>query len=319
MSNKQTKGKNLSLTAKLIIDELDARNISYNVLNSGDKYLLLRYKDSKNNQRLLRGVITDATSAVGTRIADNKFDTYMVAKDLGIRTPETFIFDESQGFEVSNKYWVVKPIDSAHGNGITTAINSNAALKQAVARAHQFSNNILVQQYIPSKYEARLLYIDSDFVAGIQRVPATVTGDGRHTIEQLIDIENSNGKRKPNYTGELCTIPKDVALAYLNQRALEIPPDGQAVQVVGTANIGTGGYGKNITNELPKELIEQGKKLVEYTGLDVCALDFIRDSGANFYLLEINASPSLFIHHTVQVGDPIDVTTLFVDMILLPK
>jgi D-alanine-D-alanine ligase-like ATP-grasp enzyme len=67
-------------------------------------------------------------------------------------------------------------------------------LQQGIDHAFSFADTIIIQKFIPGD-EQRILVIGDKVVYGIKRVPAHIIGDGKHTIEELITIENQNPLR----------------------------------------------------------------------------------------------------------------------------
>jgi cyanophycin synthetase len=100
---------------------------------------------------------------------------------------------------------VVKPLDSNHGKGATINIQSWEAALVAFERAKKYSEKIIIEKYIPGK-DFRVLVINNKFVAAALRTPASVTGDGRHTIRELIQIVNSDPRRGNGHDNVLTCI-----------------------------------------------------------------------------------------------------------------
>jgi len=313
----------LSITPRLIASELTRRGVEFTIIGKGTSYALFEYQDTSGVKRLCRNVTTDSESALAKKIADNKYDTHLIAKKLGIKTPDTCIYShEAQAklFLDKNNKIVVKPLDSSHGNGITIDINNIIKLRSALHVANNFSNVLLLQQQINVQSDIRLLFIDGKFRAATKRIPAFVIGDGIHTIEQLIEIENQPTKRSVGYSEMPCVIPSVAAANFLGSRFKnEIPSFATHTQVVGTANIGTGGLAENMTDVISSEMITSAEKIVNELRMSVCGVDFLVDTKGDFYLIEVNASPSFGLHHFPTIGASVDVTSFFVDSILQPR
>jgi len=85
---------------------------------------------------------------------------------------------------------VAKPASgTGGGRGITTGITTTSQLRQASSYASRFDSTLLVEEHLTGG-SYRLLYLDGRFIDAVRRDRPLVTGDGRHTIRQLVRIEN---------------------------------------------------------------------------------------------------------------------------------
>lgn len=309
--------RQLSVTQRLVIAELHKRGYECRPMDSLSPKVFLEFTDGQGRRRYINGAVGDKTNAVACRIVDDKLATTSIAQQLGLRAPDTVCYEsieQAQEFIGRHGTVVVKPLDSAHGNGVTVQVDSPEKLAQAVSRAQQFCEVVLLQQQVGGQ-DMRLLYIGGEFCAAAERRPAAVIGDGQHTIHELIELENEKPERGQNYQTKYNVIPLATAAVYLGDRITGVPAAGELVQVIGTANIGSGGVAVDRTEEVPEGLIAQGKRLVDELALGVCGVDFL-DGPEGSYIIEANASPSFGLHHYPHEGAPHDVTAAFVDWIL---
>ena len=87
---------------------------------------------------------------------------------------------------------VVKPLDGNHGRGVHLDLRSEEAVRAAFpgALSQSRSGDVVVETYVAGN-DYRCLVIGGKVAAIAERVPAAVTGDGEHTVRQLVDIANS--------------------------------------------------------------------------------------------------------------------------------
>lgn len=310
----------MSITPRLIVDELRRRSIKHKIISVGPTHAFISYEDELGNTRYVRNVITDKSGALSSRVVDNKVDSYAIARGLGINIPDTIILCKGDSVDYglldSIGPVVVKPIDSAHGNGVTVSIGNRNDLDMAIAGARKFSNTIILQKHVEIFNDFRLLFIGGKFAAASKRVPASVIGDGVSNIASLIEEDNNSDRRQAGYSESLSLIPIDVARSFLGERFYnEVPMVGAEVQVVGMANIGMGGVAINVTDSIDGSLVDVASRFVGALDLDVCGIDFIADASDNYYFLEANASPSFGLHHYPNEGEAVDVTSIFVNLI----
>ena len=88
---------------------------------------------------------------------------------------------------------VIKPVNGNHGRGITTDINSMEEALIAFKEAKEISRLVIVEKFITGD-DYRLLVINNKLVAAA-RTPAHVIGDGKSTIQELVDEVNKDERR----------------------------------------------------------------------------------------------------------------------------
>src|ERR1051326_3187242 len=81
-------------------------------------------------------------------------------------------------------------------------------MRQAYNEAASFSPSVLVERLITGR-NYRLLVVNYKLVAASERTPCAVTGDGKHTLKELIDIENANPLRGEGHEKLLTKIRVD--------------------------------------------------------------------------------------------------------------
>ena len=222
------------------------------------------------------------TSVYALRLADNKMMSYELLRDLGVAQPETVAARTAEEVRpIIEKYSAVaiKPIDGAHGNGVTVGVQDLAQAKAAIEKAVEASPEMqlaIVQPQLPvDELEQRVICIDYRFVMAIARIPAQVTGDGRRTIAELIECENATIRTEP-YQGEL---------AYVDAEAAE----RERVRVVASCNVGQGGTAEDCSAKFSVERRKLAEKIARATQLPVVGIDYYGDQ-----VIEINACPSLY-------------------------
>ncbi len=253
---------------------------------------------------------TPPTTSYGAgNLADDKFASYLVLKDIGVEQPETVLIMPGddvdkilEDFLQKNSPVVIKPIDGSHGNGVHVGIKDLDEAKEIVKEVQEISNSgrVLVQkQLFPQSFETRVICIDYKFVKAFSRIPACVTGDGKHTISELIDIENTT-KRTEKYKSNLSFIDKESAVEYLRKQAISngleddailnsVPAENERTQVVGTCNTGQGGTMEDVTDSIPVEQRKLSEKIARHLELPLVGVDFLDQ-----YVIEVNKAPALF-------------------------
>jgi cyanophycin synthetase len=309
-------------TSKMILEELLRRGFKAEVAVD-DRFTLLRYFHDGAWQ-YLQSSMPHSSSAVGKLICDHKDLAAAVASQLDIPQPGTMVYiDHPTALAFMRKHGriVVKPVDAAHGNGVTVGVDTDEQLTKAVqvAQSAAQGTTIILQQQVTG-VDLRILIIDGTYVACAKREPAKVLGDGIHTLRELILHENdTNPERGHDYQLRLNKIDLDASERFLGD-ALDAttPAAGEEAPVVGTANIGTGGQAVDYTDRLPADLIEAAERFARATQIVACGVDFMWDEQANTYhFIEANACPSFYLHTAPSEGRGRPVEKAFVDALLL--
>ena len=107
---------------------------------------------------------------------------------------------------------VVKPLDGNHGRGVHLDLRSEDAVRAAFhgAVAQSRAGDVVVETYVAGN-DYRCLVIGGKVAAIAERVPASVIGDGVHTVGQLVDIANSDPRRGIGHEKVLTRIKVDEA------------------------------------------------------------------------------------------------------------
>lgn len=284
---------NLTMSTKSLQKILKERGWTADFLRGTHQYVFAKRKDGKVFK--IAGTAPEMTSLFAGRIADDKLATYELLKNAGVKQAESAVATAASISYLLEKYGkiVVKPIDGAHGNGITTNITNFETAMEAVETAKKFSPSDMViaqQQLDFTGFETRVICINYRFVEALSRIPAHVTGDGEHTVSELIDIEN-NTIRTEAYKSNLAFIDREYAERYMAEKGNKdyVPAKNEKVQVIKMCNIGRGGTVEDVTDEFTSEQKALADRIAKTLDLPVVGIDFFGD-----YVLEVNASPSLY-------------------------
>ena len=177
-----------------LVQAAEDRDIPWLRLN---RYSLVQFGHGRYQQRI-QATTTGRTSNIAVDLAGDKEETNGILRDLGLPVPEQRIVRHSSdavraakriGFPV-----VLKPLAGNHGRGVSINLKTAEEVEVAFKKAREHGRTIIVESYIEG-YDHRLLVIDGELVAAAKREPGHVVGDGKHTIEQLVDIINEDPRR----------------------------------------------------------------------------------------------------------------------------
>lgn len=205
---------------------------------------------------------------------------------------------------------VVKPASGAAGGwGITTKINNLSRLRQASYKASAFSEKLIIEQELPGQ-NYRLLYLNGQFIDAIRRDAPGVTGDGTHSIKDLIQIENQNRlSAEQPYALSPLTMDLDCqyTLADRGHSLSDIPAEGEKMEIKTATNQYSRYENHSVRDQIHSSIIDYGRDIsqvidVTFSGVDLMIQDCelpLSESGC--VVNEINTTPGL--HHHALVSD----------------
>lgn len=310
-----------------IVDEAAKRGIPYIRLN---KHSLVQLGYGVNQKRI-RATIASTTSNIAVDIACDKEETKLLLEAAEIPVPRGTVIRTEAGLdEAIDKFGyplVIKPIDGNHGKGNTTNITTKEQALKAFEAAKAYSRSVIVERFITG-FDFRCLVINNKFICAALRTPASVVGDGIHSIQWLIEETNKDPRRGFGHEKVLTQITID----QFTQKMLDdaeitldhIPAKGERVLLKPTANLSTGGTSTDVTDEVHPANIFMFERIARIIGLDICGIDVmatdlrtpINENGGA--ILEVNAAPGFRMHIEPAEGLPRNVAEPVVDM-LFPK
>jgi len=312
-----------------IVEAAKARGIPWTNLTEGTSYTQLGHGIK---QRRFQATVTDASGIIGHSIADDKDWTKQILDDAGIAVPKGTTCYSWDEIKAATEWigWpvVTKPLAGNHGSGVSTDINNLEDLKSgyeaALARVRDNSGGVIVESYIKGE-DHRLLVVGGKLIAAARRRPAHVTGDGKSTIQALIDIANEDPRRGVGHENVLTQIHVDKQThRMLEQAGLtldSVPGDGEMVFLKSTANISTGGTATDLTDEVHPDIRFSMERIARHVGLDVIGIDLLAETLSkplaeqSAGVVEVNAGPGFRMHMAPTHGTPRPVGQHVVDML----
>ena len=228
------------------------------------------------NQRRIWTAETDQTSAIAETISRDKDLTKSLLSSAGVPTPEgRTVTSSDDAWEAAQDIGlpvVVKPIDGNHGRGVFINLYTQQEIEAAYAVAIDEGSEVLVERHIIGD-EHRLLVVGNKVVAAAKGETVWVTGDGKHTVLELIQIQINSDPRRGK-TEECPLNPVRIDSAVDPEVASQV---ALAARVVG----------------------------LEIAGVDLVAQDISKPlKEQNAAIVEVNAGPGLLMHLKPASGKP---------------
>jgi cyanophycin synthetase len=283
------------------------------------------------NQMRFQATITCKTSNIAVDIACNKEQTKKMLDDASIPVAKGDIcYDEEdlqETIDAIDYPIVIKPLDGNHGKGASINVTNWEDAVKGLKHAKEYSRRVIVEKFITG-FDFRVLVINNEVVAAAQRVPAHVIGNGKNTIQELIDIINEDPRRGYGHENVLTEITIDRSTERLIKNAgytLEsVLSEEETLYLKSTANLSTGGTSVDVTDLMHPENVFIAERISRVIGLDICGVDImapnltqsLKENGG--VILEVNAAPGFRMHLAPSEGLPRNVAAPVIDMLYPP-
>lgn len=316
-------------STQAIVDEAVSRDIPAMRL---DRSSLVQLGQGIHQQRI-RATMTSRTSAIAVDIASDKSLTNALLSSAGLPVPRSRVVHTHDGAveaaaEVGYPV-VVKPLDGNHGRGVALDLRTGDDVRRVFQQAYDESRNgdVVVESFV-SGNDYRILIVGGKLAAVAERVPASVVGDGTHTVHELVEIENADPRRGIGHEKVLTRISISAAahelLAKQDLDLDAVPEQGRRVMLAATGNMSTGGTSIDRTFEAHPDNVEIAETAAQVVGLDVAGIDFIapdiavpvREQGGA--IVEVNAAPGFRMHTNPTEGEPQFVAKPVIDLLFSP-
>jgi cyanophycin synthetase len=310
-----------------IVDEAVSRDIPF--LRLGRNSLI--QLGAGVNQMRFQATITCKTSNIAVDIACNKEQTKKMLNEASIPVAKGDICYDKEDLEETiadiGYPIVIKPLDGNHGKGASINVTNWEDAVKGLKHAKEYSRRVIVEKFITG-FDFRVLVINNEVIAAAQRVPAHVVGNGKNTIQELIDITNEDPRRGYGHENVLTEITIDKSTERLIDNAgytlSSILSDNETLYLKSTANLSTGGTSVDVTDLMHPENVFIAERISRVIGLDICGIDImapnltqsLKENGG--VILEVNAAPGFRMHLAPSEGLPRNVAAPVIDMLYPP-
>lgn len=320
----------LGPSTETIVKEAQARNIPW-LLLSARAMVQLGYGV---HQKRIQATLSSFSGILAVELACDKEGTKTILKDGGIPVPRGTVIqyldelsaaiEEVGGFPI-----VIKPLDGNHGRGISIDVKNQQEAEEAydLASAASKTRSVIVERYYKGT-DHRILVINGKVAAVAERIPAHVVGDGRSTVEELIDITNRDPNRGDGHANVLTKITIDkTALNVLEKQGYELTSilaHGEIAYLRATANLSTGGIAVDRTDEIHPENVWIAQRVAKLIGLDIAGIDVVTEDirkplkEVDGVIVEVNAAPGFRMHVAPSRGLPRNIAAPVIDMLFPP-
>ncbi|GLS16744.1 cyanophycin synthetase [Hydrogenophaga electricum] len=266
-------------------------------------------------QRRIWTAETDRTGAIAEGVAGDKDLTKTLLQAVGVPVPEgQAVTSAAAAWEAACDIGLpvaVKPSDGNHGRGVTLDLREQADVEAAFALADRHGSEVLVERCIPGN-EHRLLVVGGEMVAAARGESAWITGDGRHTVAELLDLQINTDPRRgttEDHPLNRLDIAEDGVIRLdLQRQGLSpetVPAAGRRILIQRNGNVAI-----DCTDDVHPEVAYLAGLAARTVGLDIAGIDLVaEDIGRPLHeqggaVVEVNAGPGLLMHLKPAIGQP---------------
>lgn len=315
----------LGPSTETIVKEAEARGIPWTSLSAR---ALVQFGYGIYQKRM-QATLSGNTGILGVELASDKESTKQILREAGVPVPRGTVINyldrlEDAIQEVGGYPIVIKPLDGNHGRGITIDITTWEQAEEAYDAAKEISKSVIIERYYQGR-DHRVLVVNGKVVAVAERVPAHVVGNGKSTIQELIDETNKDPNRGEGHQNVLTKITVDRTSWQLLERqgyTLEtVLAEGQICYLRATANLSTGGIAVDRTDDIHPENVWLAQRVAKIIGLDIAGIDVVTPDitkplrEVDGVIVEVNAAPGFRMHVAPSKGIARNVAAPVLDML----
>ena len=316
------RGRPIDINTAYLLEAADRRGVPWTRIDR--QIAVLGYG---NRRRHIWTAATELLTHVDYKMTEDKVITVQVLADLGLPVPTQIVArSETDAIAAAQRIGfpvVVKPRDAHTGRGVSTNLQTSEEVASAYNAALEFSQGIIVETFLEGE-DHRLLVINGEMVAAVQRLPAQVVGDGKHSIEELIGIENQ--KRRARGRGAKYNLKLDAITEWHLGRAETdrnaVPSKSKIVRLRSASNYSQGGTAHDVTDLVHPENKAMAVRAARAFSMDIAGVDFMTTDISRSYLetggtiCEVGSRPGLLLHIEPDEGQPRDVALPAIDMLM---
>jgi D-alanine-D-alanine ligase-like ATP-grasp enzyme len=217
------------------------------------------------------------------------------SKRKGIK--EALSYAKSLGYPV-----FVKPNNLSLGTLVSKVFTARQ-LKEVAAKIFAIDPILIIERPCFGN-DYRVVILDGKLISAYQRVPASVVGDGKTSVEFLLKKAQRTFEKNGRCESEfpINDFRVDQGLAALGLSRKSILERGQRLQLLANANLATGGSAVELTDRVHPSFIKIAAEATRSLGLVFCGADIMAQditkpaSSQKWWIIELNSNAQLNNH-----------------------
>lgn len=225
-------------------------------------------------------------------------------------------------FRRLNSPVIIKPHRGSRGRHTTLDIRTEEELKRGFNIGMQITTAVVVEKYLHGTVH-RVTLVGGEPVAIARREYPHVIGDGVHTVDELIEIENKNPLRHGAHFRILDKAHRAPEALRKQNLTLTSVPEKERMIIINDKNSRLHGtVTEDVTDTVHPDNIALFKRFGVLLGDPIVGVDFMIDDMKRPWteqpdagVLECNAMPFIDVHHQVISGRTINVAAYLWDVV----
>ena len=274
---------------------------------------------------------TPFNTSSSSSIAIDKYCTNQILAAANIPVPRSILFHsaalEREPLEniIADLRFplAIKPADGYSEVGVLCNIKSIEELSFFLKKYGSLYPSMIIEEFYRGLQSYRVLVFNRQIIGVVLCRPATVLGDGKHTIQELVEVANVRQKEVNDHLGPIVLDEEcEFRLKELGIDQKYIPASGESIILCYNSNPARGGtyetLGVNICKENRKIMIKVAELLnLELVGIDLDCTDINTPISQSQGLIKaVNHRPSMLIHETPISGKSQGVTKTIMSSII---
>ncbi|MFT5780183.1 MAG: cyanophycin synthetase [Crocinitomicaceae bacterium] len=312
---------------ELIINEATCRGVECLDVSNEHGKLATRLILNGREELIVEGIPDSWIKEKTSLICDEKQLTKELFKQLEIPSPKSYLFTNPNELDPLNLFddeleYVCKPTVGTNGIGVVLNLRSIDDVRDYYAANSARGSEFLLEEMY-NGYDLRIQVIGGKIVAACIRIPAQITGNGNHTLQQLIDarrkiVQLQNPANVLNIDEE--------SIHLITEQGFKLScviPEGTNISLKKISNMAQGGHAIDVTGEISAVVTFWVDKIVNELKTGYFALDLMCKQHEAYYdgaavAIEINARAE-WMHHTFSEVRTHDLAKTVIDVLFPDK
>jgi D-alanine-D-alanine ligase-like ATP-grasp enzyme len=191
----------------------------------------------------------------------------------------------------------IKPVAGSKGGNIFKVYNPDE-LQTVLNLYEEKKVHLAIVEKPFDMPDYRVVMLDGELISAYQRLPLTVTGDGNHTVGQLLLELQEQYAEIGRDTRISLDDPRIASHLAKDNLTLDSRPDPKVkVVLLPVSNLSAGGTSVDVSDTIDKHWVELAAYVAKNFNLRLCGVDLacedITDPKSRYLVIEVNAAPGL--------------------------
>lgn len=294
-----------------LIKEAIRQGINYEIIDESRSFIKLN--NDKKTEYVIQATRTSKDSYIFPFIVNDKEFVKQKLKENKLIVPKGIALEQSMSEakqkqlieDFINQRVVIKPRTTNCGTGITVFDRpaTEAEIINAIKYAFQFDTGVIVEEYAEGQ-EYRFVVIDGKCISVAHRRSASVVGDGKKTIKELMEDKDKEPWHYILENPMVIDEPLKIFLANQGLTIESVPPKGKRIFLRRNSNCSTGGESVDMTDIMPERFKKIAEKATKIFKGNICGVDILINDieKAEYSIVEINENPGICINEWPYEG-----------------